>query len=72
MKADNSIHFACKSLIMGCNEGRSPLPTHQIEELRKNDIGRAFVEVPGRLIRQNKLGPVRKSPRDGNPLLFPA
>lgn len=71
MKADNSIHFACKSLIMGCNEGRSPLPAHQIEELRKNDIGRAFIEIPGRLIRQNKLGPIRQGPCDGNALLFP-
>ena len=72
MKADNSIHFACKSLIMGCNQGRSALAAHQIEKFSKNDICRAFIEIAGRLIRQNKLGPIRQGPRNSNALLFPA
>ncbi len=72
MKADNSIHFACKSLIMGCNKSRRPLAAHQIEELRKNDIGCGLIEISGGFVRQNQLGPVCKGPRDGDPLLFPA
>ena len=72
MKADNSIHFACKSLIMGCNKGRSPLAAHKIQKFRKNDIRCGLVQISGGFVRQNQLGPVRKSPRDGNPLLLPA
>lgn len=72
MEANNSIHFASKSLIMGRNQGRSPLAAHQIEEFSQNNICRILVKISGGLIRQNQLGPVCQSARHGNPLLLPA
>ena len=46
--------------------------THQCHELTQHNVGGVFIQIPRWFVRQYQFWPVRKRPRDGNPLLFAA
>ena len=72
MEPDDAVHLGCEALVVGGDQRRAPLPSHEAEELAKDGIGGMLVEIAGRLVGEHQRRLVGERPGDRDALLLPA
>jgi hypothetical protein len=58
VETDHSVHTAGQPFVVRRDERGAALAANQREELFQDNVGGMLVEVAGRLVRQDELGPI--------------